>query len=189
MREVILAGELGRKYGRRHYLAVKTPAEAVRAMCANYKDFEKTILDIGKRGTEFMVFNGRENVGAEQLRIQATGKIIIAPAISGAKRGGVLQTILGAVLIVIGVVLLFTPAAGAGPAFIKLGAALVLGGVVQLLTPVPSISGPQERNDENRPNNNFNGAVNTTAQGHPVAVGYGRLIIGSAVISAGISIT
>jgi len=34
----------------------------------------------------------------------------------------------------------------------------------------------------------FNGAVNTTAQGHPVPVGYGRMIVGSAVISAGIDV-
>jgi predicted phage tail protein len=30
--------------------------------------------------------------------------------------------------------------------------------------------------------------VNTTAQGHPVPVGYGRMIVGSAVISAGIDV-
>jgi predicted phage tail protein len=31
-----------------------------------------------------------------------------------------------------------------------------------------------------------NGSVNTSAQGYPVPVGYGRMIVGSAVISAGI---
>ncbi|HCW20974.1 MAG TPA: phage tail protein, partial [Achromobacter sp.] len=33
---------------------------------------------------------------------------------------------------------------------------------------------------------NFNGPVNTSAQGIPVPVLYGRMIVGSAVISAGI---
>ena len=33
----------------------------------------------------------------------------------------------------------------------------------------------------------FSGPVNTTAQGQPVPVGYGRLIVGGAVISAGIT--
>ncbi|HNQ32149.1 MAG TPA: hypothetical protein PKJ93_00055, partial [Methanoculleus sp.] len=32
------------------------------------------------------------------------------------------------------------------------------------------------------------GPVNTMAQGHPVPVGYGEMIVGSAVISAGIEI-
>ena len=32
----------------------------------------------------------------------------------------------------------------------------------------------------------FNGSVNTVGQGHPVPVGYGRLRVGSCVISAGI---
>ena len=33
---------------------------------------------------------------------------------------------------------------------------------------------------------NFNGPVNTTAQGNPVPVIYGEMIVGSATISAGI---
>ena len=41
----------------------------------------------------------------------------------------------------------------------------------------------------NTPSYLFNGAVNTTAQGHPVPIGYGRLIVGSAVISASIVTT
>jgi predicted phage tail protein len=186
MREIILTGELGKKYGRRHRFAVKSPAEAVRALRANFKDFEKTILDMDKAGTTFAVFNGRENIGADQLTVQKTGKIVFAPVIQGAKQG-VLQVILGAVLIVVGVVLAYFPATAAFSApLIKLGIAVAVGGVVQLLTPVPSVGGGPQESESNRPNNNFRGAVNTTAQGHPVPVGYGRLIVGSAVISAGI---
>ena len=53
--------------------------------------------------------------------------------------------------------------------------------------PTPKATEPSER-PENKPSYSFNGAVNTTAQGHPVPVGYGRLIVGSAVISAGIDV-
>ena len=62
---------------------------------------------------------------------------------------------------------------------------MTLGGVVQLLT-------PQQRalSVKDGPNNgasyNFNGPINTTAQGNPVPVLYGELIVGSATISAGI---
>ena len=41
---------------------------------------------------------------------------------------------------------------------------------------------------ENTPSTYFDGAVNTTAQGHPVPIGYGKLIVGSAVISAGLTV-
>ena len=53
--------------------------------------------------------------------------------------------------------------------------------------PDAQASEPSER-PENKPSYSFNGAVNTTAQGHPVPVGYGRLVVGSAVISAGIDV-
>ena len=64
---------------------------------------------------------------------------------------------------------------------------MILGGVAQMIAPTAKSSDPSER-PENQPSYVFNGAVNTTAQGHPVPVGYGRLIVGSAVISAGIDV-
>ena len=41
-------------------------------------------------------------------------------------------------------------------------------------------------NIEEIKNKRFNGPVNTVSQGNPVPVGYGRLKIGSAVISSGL---
>ena len=66
-----------------------------------------------------------------------------------------------------------------------MGVGMVASGIVQMLAPQPK--GISARNS---PNNSvsytFNGPVNTTAQGDPVPLGYGRMIVGSAVISAGI---
>jgi len=61
---------------------------------------------------------------------------------------------------------------------------MILGGVVQLLTPIPK--GSAANTAANAPSYVFNGAVNTQAQGNPVPLLYGRMIVGSAVISAGI---
>jgi predicted phage tail protein len=69
----------------------------------------------------------------------------------------------------------------------SVGTAMILGGVSQMIAPTPKAAEPYEP-PENKPSYSFNGAVNTTAQGHPVPVGYGRLIVGSAVISAGIDV-
>ena len=63
---------------------------------------------------------------------------------------------------------------------------MVMGGISQMLSPQPKASQPQEA-PENKPSYSFNGPVNTTAEGQCVPVGYGRLIIGSAVISGGIT--
>jgi predicted phage tail protein len=67
-----------------------------------------------------------------------------------------------------------------------IGWGLVLGGVSSLLfTPKTHDPAATER-PENKPSYAFNGPVNTTAQGNPVPVGYGRLRVGSQVISAGL---
>ena len=53
-----------------------------------------------------------------------------------------------------------------------------------MLAPQPKTPGAPER-PENRPSYAFDGPVNTAAQGNPVPVCYGRLIVGSQVVSAG----
>ncbi|MEL4370711.1 hypothetical protein [Shewanella xiamenensis] len=107
------------------------------------------------------------------------------PVIAGSKRGGVLQTIIGAVMIVAGVVLSFTPLAGASPYLIQGGIAVMAGGVIQMLSPqAKGLKGREAA--ENAPSYAFGGAVNTTAAGNPVGIGYGKRRIGGAIISAGI---
>ncbi|SCZ74077.1 hypothetical protein SAMN03159324_05182 [Pseudomonas sp. NFPP18] len=62
---------------------------------------------------------------------------------------------------------------------------MVAGGVIQMLSPQAKGLGTQD-SPNNRPSYSFNGAVNTSVQGNPVPLLYGRMIVGSAVISAGI---
>ncbi|MGH8272808.1 MAG: tail assembly protein [Gammaproteobacteria bacterium] len=182
-REVFLHGELGRKYGKHHRFAVASAAEAVRALAANFPGFEQHLTKSTDRGVAYQVWAGGENIGEERLRDHSSGRIYISPVVMGSKRAGTLQTIVGAVLIVIGVILLFTPAAAAGPFLIKAGALLFLGGIAQMLT-----STPNQDKSKQLASAFFDGPVNTAAQGGCVPVGYGHLIVGSATISAGISI-
>ena len=44
---VYLYGHLGKTYGRKHKLDVNSPAEAIRAFSANYKDFRQKVIDGG----------------------------------------------------------------------------------------------------------------------------------------------
>lgn len=178
-REVRLYGVLAKKFGRVHRLAVSSAAEAVRALAANFPGFAQHLREHSEPG--YHVWVGRSNVGEDDLTLPAgrDDVIRIAPAIAGAKKGGVLQTIIGVVLIVVG---LFTSWSGGGY-LVQIGAAMVLGGVAQLLTPTPK--NPAGTQADNKPSYVFNGAANTTAQGNPVPVLYGEMIVGSAVISAG----
>jgi predicted phage tail protein len=103
--------------------------------------------------------------------------IAFVPIIHGAKKGWG-KVILGAVLVVVG---FYT---GQGW-LVKVGASLMLGGVSQLLS--PQRQGGAQQRPEDTPSYAFDGPVNTTQQGLPVPVAFGRCLVGSAVISAGLS--
>lgn len=183
MKTIILLGELGKRYGRKHMLDVKSPAEAVRALCANFKDFAAFVSSSAERNVGYRVLNRRQAVTVDELHNPASQQIVLAPVVTGAGgKGGLFQTILGAVLIVAS--FLLPPGPWTAPMF-NIGVSLAIGGVVQMLSPLPKTTGPDEGTG---PSYVFNGGVNTTAQGYPVPVGYGRMIVGSAVISAGISV-
>ena len=62
---------------------------------------------------------------------------------------------------------------------------MMLGGIVQALSPQQKALSTSDGPD-NGTSYNFNGTVNTTAQGNIVPLGYGRMTVGSAVISAGL---
>lgn len=66
------------------------------------------------------------------------------------------------------------------------GTALVLGGLCQLLTPMPTLSKQQSSSTSS---DVFAGATNTSQQGMPVPLLYGKLIVGGPVISSGVSTT
>ena len=192
MATIILLGELGRQFGRRHKMVVASAAEAVRALSANFPTFERELVSSGERGVGYKVLIGRDELNLERLH-EPSGqqRITIAPVISGAGGNGLGQIILGAALIAVA---WWNPMgwAAAGSflsqaTLYSVGTSMILGGVAQMIAPTPKSSDPSER-PENKPSYAFNGAVNTTAQGQSVPVGYGRLIVGSAVISAGIDV-
>lgn len=182
-----LNGELGKKFGRLHRFAVQSVAEAVRAMSLMIPGFQSELMNSQDRGVSYAVFVGKENINKDQLHNPAIGKTIkFAPVIQGSKAGA-LQTILGAVLIVVGLIITggtFGVGAPFGSALIMMGASMMAGGIIQMLSPQQNIS--SKNNPANGTSYNFSGPVNTTVQGNPAPLLYGEMIVGSAVISAGI---
>jgi predicted phage tail protein len=81
-----------------------------------------------------------------------------------------------------------------GTAFSLVGASLVLGGIAQAISPSPINStaavNPMERGREAAKfeSFSFSGIVNTAKQGLPVPIAYGRLFVGSAVLSSGLDV-
>lgn len=188
LREIRLYGELGKRFGRVHHMAVQSVGEAVRALMANHREFEQALRDVAPG---YRIWSGSTRLadGAEVNNPSGAGEIIrIAPAVTGAGGQGVGQTIMGAVLIAAAVIgNIIVPGNPISPYLFKAGVVMVLGGVSQMLSPQPELSSDSGEARSNSPSYIFNGPINTTAQGHPVPVGYGRMIVGSAVISAGLS--
>lgn len=176
---VRLYGWLGSQFGRVHRLAVQTPAEAVHALCSMLPGFERAMLSSRGQGVTYACFIGRRNIAESGLEDSASGQDIrIAPMIQGSKRAGLFQTILGAVITAAS----FIP----GLQFLTpVGLGMLFGGAAQLLAPQQQGLATKDGPD-NGASYNFNGAVNTTAQGNCVPVLYGEMYTGSAVASAGL---
>jgi predicted phage tail protein len=178
---------MGKRFGRSHFVHLdsKSPQEATRWLLSQFPGAHKYLAEATSRGVEFAVFRGkgatRENIGLEQMNDPGGNRITFAPVVRGSKQAGLLQTILGVVLIVVGA---FTSWAG-GAALVSVGIGMVAGGVVQLLSPQPKIGKGSADSAGGQTSYVFNGPINTSAQGGCVPVAYGKCRVGSAVISAG----
>ncbi|MBJ9053576.1 tail assembly protein [Citrobacter freundii] len=179
MTRIELGGDLGKIYGKTHHRLISNVQEAGVALSATIDGFRKYMISSKRRGLTYAIFKGKKNIGEGDLGYPVTGEVIrIVPVIIGSKKAGLLQTILGAALVVVGVVTQQYYVATAG-------ISLVAGGVVQMLSPQPA--GLVSKQDaENRASYAFGGVTNTAAQGNPVPLLYGRRRIGGAIISAGI---
>lgn len=204
LREVRLYGPLRARFGRSHWLAVESPAEAVHALCMLLQGFREALLGHSGPGYRVLVGEGdATQVRTEQtLQLGAGAACVIrlAPVIHGNKRGGALGIVAGVALLVAApwlgsavfsaaggvaggtMAATLTTAAYSGAA--ALGKAMILGGVMQLLSPQRRGSGTAATRETSY---TFNGPVNVSAPGGPVPLIFGRMIVGSIVISSGIS--
>lgn len=175
-----LSGPLARLFGRTHryFLDRGTVEEAFSALRNTLDGFREAVMALERRGMVYAVFRNRQNVGAESFELSGTREIRIVPVIRGSKRAGVLQTVIGVILIAASFIPGFQ-------ALLPVGIAMVAGGVVQMLSPQPK-GLKTSAAPENQPSYAFGSAKNTTASGNPVPICYGRRRWGGAIISAGI---
>ena len=172
---VKLYGHLGARFGRIHRFDIATPAEAISALKANFKDFAQYLIEHSSPGYRVITDAGYRS--AQQLGDPMGGKSIkFVPLVAGAS-DGFGQFVLGAVLVVLDVAFFHTGYIA------DAGYWMMVGGISQILF-APPIPGDVNAS-KNQPSYSFSGAVNTVAQGNPVPVCYGRLIVGSQVISGG----
>lgn len=182
LKTIRLYGKLGAKFGRVHQLAVANAAEAVRALCVLLPGFESHLANAPGG---YAVFYGKQNLAPDQLgHPSGSDDIRIAPVPAGAKSGGIFAVVTGIVLVAAGI-FTFGATSAVGMAMIAGGAGMAIGGAMMMLSPqAPGTASADS--SANSSSYGFNGAVNTEAQGNPVPLLYGELIVGSAVISGGV---
>ena len=179
MTTIKLSGSLAQKFGRLHRRQVGSGDtwEVFRALKATIEGFETEIRRLDRLGLRFAIFRNRKNAGPDQFGMGGIKEIRIVPVVEGAKRAGLLQTIIGVVLIAASYV--------TGGSTLATGIALVAGGVVQMLSP-QAAGLKQSASPENQPSYAFGSAKNTTASGNPVPICIGERRWGGAIISASI---
>jgi len=215
MKVVKVYGALRKKLGQcRFEFEADTPAQALKALCVNFQGLEKWLIDSEQEGVGYRVTIGREKLTAENasplvLPWSEREVFSITPVLTGAGGGGVGQIFAGIGLVALAIVTAgvgtgflglglgatagaFTLGAAASSAIGSIGAALILGGVAQMISPAPQnpIGTSMERGPEaaKLESFSFSGIVNTSKQGLPVPITYGRVIVGSAVISVGLDV-
>lgn len=196
IRTIKLSGALGQRFGKKHFLAVDSAAEAVRALGVLFPGFNRFLNESRDTGMAFAVFYGKRNIGESELRDPPGQDVIrIAPVVQGSKNNGGLQTVLGIALVVVASIY-GTPASGAATSGAlfgggawgvvgSVGISLALGGVAQMVAGTKTGIDSSEAAD-NQPSYNFSGIKNTVTQGNPVPLCYGEMTVGSAMISLGI---
>lgn len=187
MTRIELGGEPGKIFGKIHHRLINKVSEAGTALAKTIPGFESYMISSKSRGLTFAIFKGKKNIGVDDLGFPVSGEVIrIVPVIIGSKKSGLLQTILGAVIIAASAIgSYFAPGNPISAFGYKFGAAMILGGVVQMLSPQPAGLASKQSAD-NRASYAFGGVTNTAAQGYPVPLLYGKRRIGGAIISAGI---
>ncbi|MEX5726617.1 tail assembly protein [Enterobacter cloacae] len=185
MSRIELGSVLGKTFGKVHYRLISRVSEAGVALAKTIPGFEQFMISSQRRGLTYSVFKGKKNIGVDDLGFPITGEVIrIVPVIIGSKKAGLIQTILGAVLVGASIWMPGLSIAASNMMFAA-GASITLGGVVQMLSP-QSTGLASKQSSDNRASYAFGGVTNTAAQGYPVPLLYGRRRIGGAIISAGI---
>jgi predicted phage tail protein len=212
MKVVKVYGALRKRLGQcRFEFEVDTPAQAIKALCVNFPGLERWLIDSEQTGMGFRVTVGRERVTPEDPTVAVLpwserDVFSIAPVVAGAG-GGFGRVLAGIGLVALAIVAgpaaggflgLGAGLAGAGAGLIGgtaavalggIGASLILGGVAQMLSPQPDISALQRGKEAARLESfSFSGIVNTSQQGMPVPIVYGRAFVGSAVLSSGLDV-
>lgn len=159
MQLVMLAGELGEKYGTHHeYYNLRTPADAIKLLCLNHPRLQKDLMTAHQNGVGYKLIQSGAAMGYDELHLPFGSRpMMLVPVISGSG-GSATQILVGVGLVAASFLL---PGAGlfgasafgafggpiaaagtlttVGTAISAVGASLILGGVANMISPQPEL--------------------------------------------------
>jgi len=185
MQLVMLAGELGEKYGTQHeYYNLRTPADAIKLLCVNYPQLQKDLVTAHENGIGYKLIQSGASMGYDELHLPFGSRpMMLVPVISGSG-GSTTQILVGVGLVAASFLLpgagLFgatsafgvgalTTAAGTatlattiGVSLSAVGASMILGGVANLISPQPELPKLSSNRFDNGTNVRGTGAQGVT---------------------------
>ena len=165
MTEVYLHGILGKKYGKRHKLALSKPKDLLFAMEANFDNFIKDLKDLSLKHVHYtFIVDDKWLKNNELKNLNKAKKIHFVPIINGG----------GPTAIAIGVSLAISVASAIY--------SYVQSGKVEY----PKVPGASAATNAFSKSLAFSSRENVAEQGNPVPLVYGRLKVGSYVIQSSV---
>ena len=205
LKVVKVYGALRKRLGQcRFEFDVNTPAQAIKALCVNFPGLDRWLIDSEQDGVGYRVSIGREKISDDLTPLGQPFSdrevFSITPVVAGAGRGG-LQIGIGIALIATAIVTGgtsltfgvggFSSVAGSSiglsVAAGNIGLALTLSGIATALSPQPDLNSTLDESVQLE-SFTFSNVVNTQRQGMPVPIAYGRVFVGSAVLSSGLDV-
>ena len=206
MKVVKVYGALRKRLGQcRFEFDVATPAQAIKALCVNFPGLDKWLIDSEQDGVGYRVAVSKEKITEQDISpllmpFSDREVFSITPVIAGAGRGTG-RILAGVALIATAIITQggslafsggFTATSAAfgaklAAAGANLGVFLVLSGVAQAISPQPGLDSTLDESVQLE-SFTFSNIVNTQRQGMPVPIAYGRLFVGSAVLSSGLDV-
>lgn len=178
-----------KQFGSDFRLDCQTPAEVIHALTSQIPKLRQFIqqgLFTVRVGRDYFDNRYLEKGLSQKLKDDST--VHFTPTLKGSKRGGLFGVITGVALIAGALALgpLGFSVIGANAAWMVggLGASMLLGGVAQMLTKIPSMSTGKDA--EKKQSTSFSNLSNMAAQGRPMPLAYGRIRVGSLIISQGV---
>lgn len=172
-----------RRFGNEFKLKeVDNVADAMQALYCQINGFRLAI----QKGLFQVKFNEKmfsmETLKEDMLETVENFAILhIIPVFAGS--GGAIQMVVGAVMVVVGVLTSWT---GVGAYVGAMGVALMASGVATMLTQTPQTDVGRIDEKEKQQSTSFSNLQNLVAQGRPVPLAYGKIMVGSLVIGKGL---